>query len=147
MFMKGSISELVVHGVYFKLFLNCFSYCDIYISGPSNSSLGLQNMGVSPSGLFQPNSKSASNSGPPLTPQMQNMFPPPPGPNLSYTLTSSQASSQVGSGTTPLPVTPVRPRYPQQVIFFYIIFVMSDIRCWIHQFLQFIYLVKFFILP
>lgn len=86
---------------------------------PSNSSVGLQNMGASPApGVFS-DVKNTSNSGPPLTPHMQNLYPGPAGTNMSYTPSSSVTSSQAGPGIPPLPstsqITPTRPRYPQQV--------------------------------
>lgn len=86
---------------------------------PSNSSLGLQNMGVSPvsnSGLFPPDPRSSGDSNQSLTPQMQNLYP--PGSHTPYTPNSSVPGSQPGPGMTPLPVTPQagpRPRYPQQL--------------------------------
>lgn len=76
-------------------------------------------MGSSPAPGVLSNSKSIGDSGPPLTPQMQSLYPGPPGPNMSFTPSGTTPTSQpVPSmppvSTTPL-TTPIRPRYPQQV--------------------------------
>lgn len=71
------------------------------------------------SSVFSPSLKPINDAGMPLTPQMQNMYPRPPGPNMPYTPTNTQANTQLGSGMPPLAATPqsgpIRPRYPQQV--------------------------------
>ncbi|XP_035211322.1 protein transport protein Sec24A-like isoform X2 [Stegodyphus dumicola] len=86
-------------------------------SRPSNSSLSLQNMGMSPSmGSGPPNFKNAGDTGQTMSPHTPNMY---PGPGMSYPPTSSHITSQAGTTPGPPPVTPqtgpIRPRYPQQV--------------------------------
>lgn len=92
-------------------------------------------MGTSPSPAVFSSVNRSNDNGPPLTPQMQNLFPGPTGTNTPFSTPNSLSTSpQPGPGMPPLPAaphsTPMRPRYPQQVLLyfsFYLHFLKSEI--------------------